>query len=84
MLNCRDVGTNATEFLCGALPWRVNLQVVWHLIQCGNCRLAVIQVLTMLRALGRRPAKPASEEQIQAWLAALRHEHGQHDHDHSH
>ncbi len=80
MLNCRDVGSNATEFLSGALPMRVNLMVVWHLLRCGNCRLAVIQVLTMLRALRRRPAKPPTEEQIQAWLKALDHDH---DHDHS-
>ncbi|MDP1540084.1 MAG: hypothetical protein U0998_03080 [Moraxellaceae bacterium] len=84
MLNCRDVGSNATEFLSGALPMRVNLMVVWHLLRCGNCRLAVIQVLTMLRALRRRPAKPPTEEQIQAWLKALDHSHD-HDHpDHTH
>lgn len=83
MLNCRDVGTNATEFLAGALPMRVNLMVVWHLLRCGNCRLAVIQILTMLRALRRSKAKPPSEEQIQAWMAALEHRH-HHEHPHSH
>lgn len=83
MLNCRDVGTNATEFLSGALPWRVNLQVVWHLLRCGNCRLAVIQILTLLRALGRRQPKPPTDAQIQAWMAALDHDHSQHP-PHSH
>lgn len=83
MLKCRDVGTNATEFLSGALPWRVNLGVVWHLIRCGNCRLAVIQILTLLRALRRRQMPAASDEQIQAWLQALDHDHS-HDHPHTH
>lgn len=83
MLKCRDVGTNATEFLAGALPWHVNVGVVWHLLRCGNCRLAVIQILTMLRALRRRQMPAASEEQIQAWLKALDHDHS-HDHTHTH
>lgn len=81
MLTCRDVGTNATEFLAGALPWRVRLLVVWHLIRCGNCRLAVIQILTLLRALRRSKAPAPSEAQIQAWLDAIEH----HDHEgHAH
>lgn len=79
MLSCRDVGTNATEFLAGALPWRVNLQVIWHLLRCGNCRLAMRQILTLLRALGRRQPAPPSEAQIQDWMAALDHDH-RHDH----
>ncbi|PQA38041.1 hypothetical protein [Amnimonas aquatica] len=79
MLNCRDIGTNATEFLSGALPWHINLQVIWHLVRCGNCRLAVIQILTLLRALRRRQARPASDEQVQAWLRALD---DAHPHDH--
>lgn len=78
MLSCRDVGQNATEFMSGALPLRVNLQVVWHLIRCGNCRLAVIQIITLLRALRKKPAKPVSEEQVQQWLAALHHDDHQH------
>lgn len=80
MLKCKDVGTNATEFLSGALPWRVNLGVVWHLLRCGNCRLAVIQILTLLRALRKRPAKPPSDAQIEAWMDALDHDHGGHTH----
>lgn len=84
MLKCRDVGTNATEFLSGTLPWRVNLGVIWHLLRCGNCRLAVIQILTLLRALRRSTAKPPSEEQIQAWLKALEDHHHPHDHPHAH
>ncbi|MEL0027436.1 MAG: hypothetical protein VW625_02025 [Perlucidibaca sp.] len=80
MLKCRDVGTNATEFLSGALPWHVNLQVIWHLIRCGNCRLAVRQILTMLRALRRRQARPATEAQVQAWMAALEHAHDHPEH----
>lgn len=78
MLKCKDVGTNATEFLSGALPWRVNLGVVWHLLRCGNCRLAVIQILTMLRALRKRPAKPPTDAQIQQWMNALDHDHSGH------
>lgn len=81
MLTCRDVGTNATEFLAGALPWRVRLLVVWHLIRCGNCRLAVIQILMLLRALRRSEAPPPSPEQVEAWLKAVEHHH---DHDHRH
>ena len=80
MLKCKDVGTNATEFLSGALPWRVNLGVVWHLLRCGNCRLAVIQILTMLRALRKRPAKPPTEAQIKMWMEALGHDHSGHTH----
>lgn len=81
MLNCRDVGTNATEFLSGALPLKTNLLVVWHVLRCGNCRLAVIQIITMLMALRKRKAKPVSEEQVQAWLKALEeHNHTHHQH----
>lgn len=82
MLKCRDVGNNATEFLAGALPWRVNLMVIWHLLRCGNCRLAVLQILTLLRTLRRREAPRASEEQIQAWMQAL--EQHRHEHPHGH
>ena len=79
MLNCRDVGTNATEFLSGALPLKTSVLVVWHLLRCGNCRLAVIQIITMLFALRKRKAKPVSEEQVQAWLKALEeHKHAHH------
>lgn len=80
MLNCRDVGTNATEFLSGALPLKTNLLVVWHVLRCGNCRLAVIQIITMLMALRKRKAKPVSEAQVQAWLKAL----DEHKHHHHH
>ncbi|MEO6697889.1 MAG: hypothetical protein ABIR53_00635 [Paraperlucidibaca sp.] len=80
MLNCRDVGTNATEFLSGALPLKTNLLVVWHVLRCGNCRLAVIQIITMLMALRKRKAKPVSDEQVQAWLKAL----DEHNHSHHH
>lgn len=81
MLNCRDVGTNATEFLSGALPLKTNLLVVWHVLRCGNCRLAVIQIITMLMALRKRKAKPVSEAQVQAWLSALEeHKHSHHHH----
>lgn len=79
MLNCRDVGTNATEFLSGALPLKTNLLVVWHVLRCGNCRLAVIQIITMLMALRKRKAKPVSEAQVQAWLQAME-EHKHHHH----
>ncbi|REH40231.1 hypothetical protein DFR26_0430 [Paraperlucidibaca baekdonensis] len=81
MLNCRDVGTNATEFLSGALPLKTNLLVVWHVLRCGNCRLAVIQIITMLMALRKRKAKPVSEAQVQAWLKAME-EHKHHHHPH--
>jgi hypothetical protein len=80
MLNCRDVGTNATEFLSGALPIKTNLLVTWHVVRCANCRRAVIQIITMLIALRKREAKPVSEEQIQAWLNALE----AHNHTHPH
>lgn len=80
MLKCKDVGSNATEFLSGALPWRTNVGVVWHLLKCGNCRLAVIQILTLLRALRKRPATPPSEAQIKQWLEALDHDHERHTH----
>ena len=80
MLKCKDVGTNATEFLSGALPWRANFGVVWHVLRCGHCRLAVIQILTMLRALRKRPAKPPTDEQIKQWMDALDHDHSGHHH----
>lgn len=83
MLNCRDVGTNASEFLAGTLPWRVNLAVIWHLLRCGNCRLALRQLRTLLRALRRSEARQPSEAQIQSWMKALD-EHQHHDHPHTH
>lgn len=82
MLKCRDVGENATEFLSGALPWRVRFLVVWHLLRCGNCRLVVKQLLMLLTALKRKPATPPTEAQIQAWLTALDHDHSTHNHSH--
>lgn len=83
MLNCRDVGTNASEFLAGTLPWRVNLAVIWHLMRCGNCRLALRQLLVLLRALRRSEPAPPSEAQIAAWMKALD-AHRDHDHPHAH
>jgi site-specific recombinase len=80
MLNCRDVGSNATEFLSGALPLKTNLLVIWHVLRCGNCRLAIIQIITLLMALRKRKAKSVSDEQVYAWLKALE----EHKHSHPH
>lgn len=70
MLNCRDISEHASDFVDGALPFTVRLQMRLHLLMCGICREYVRQMTLVVRALRRLPRNEPSSE-LQSKLVAM-------------
>jgi hypothetical protein len=60
MLNCLEMTERASDFLEGALPWRVRLQMRLHLMMCRFCREYLRQMNLVVRTLRRLPAQNAA------------------------
>jgi hypothetical protein len=60
MLNCLEMTERASDFLEGALPWRVRLQMRLHLMMCRFCREYLRQMNLVVRTLRRLPAQKAT------------------------
>lgn len=50
---CRDMSELATDYMEGALPWRVRLGAWWHLRLCDMCRAYYDQLGKLRRLVGR-------------------------------
>jgi predicted anti-sigma-YlaC factor YlaD len=75
MLNCREITERASDFLDGALPWPVRLQVRLHLMMCRFCREYVRQLSLVVRSLRQLPRVAASPDTQRELLTLFRAEH---------
>lgn len=72
MLNCREITERASDFMEGALPWRVRLQMRLHLLMCQFCREYVRQMTLVVRTLRRLPGQAPSTEAQEGLLVLFR------------
>lgn len=75
MLNCREITERASDFLDGALPWHVRVQVRLHLMMCRFCREYVRQMALVVGTLRRLPRQQPSVDTQRDLLALFRAEH---------
>lgn len=75
MLNCREITERSSDFIEGALPWHVRLQVRLHLLMCRFCGEYVRQMALVIRSLqGLRGPEP-SRQMHEELLALFRTQH---------
>jgi anti-sigma factor ChrR (cupin superfamily) len=73
MLNCREAGRMASEYLDGGLSWWGRLELRLHVAMCRHCRRYLVQlrlVTRTLRQLSERStgAREGQESTIRVFL----------------
>lgn len=72
MLSCKELVRDADALLDGGLPLRHRLALRLHLFVCVHCRRYLRQLRLMVGALRRRGDEPASAQEVDQVVAAVR------------